>query len=105
MVKYSPRTSALYREIFQEKAAWSPTEHLLQSLVDIEADRRWREFGGPKAGKRPNPGPRPGETPKGNAQTFGSPETAVPESEFWARWNEGLETPERPEIDEEDGGV
>lgn len=105
MVKYSPRTSALYRETFQEKAAWSPAEYLLASSVDILADMRWRDFGAQKAGKRPTPILRPGTKPEASTQTFGSAATAVPQSQFWDLWNAGLtETPDQP-IADEDGGA
>lgn len=75
--------------MFGEQAHWGPVEHLLATIADILNLILWLT-GNPKKTKQPKPLPRPGSEPEKTAQTFGSPSTAVPESEFWDRWNEGL---------------
>jgi len=86
MVKYSPRTSALVREMFGERVEWSVTDHLLAGVLDYSALIAWLNSD-TKKNKRPAPIPRPGETPQSDDKVLG---TAVPVKDFQRLWDENI---------------
>lgn len=86
MVAHSRRDTALMRTVYEEQVAWGPTEQLLADAVDALNLQTWLASDTKKS-KRPKPIKRPGVAEEQPTQTFGSRESAVPQSEFWAIWN------------------
>lgn len=84
MIKHSPRTSAVVREMFGEEVVWSVTDHLLAAVVDYSALIAWLNSD-TKKNERPEPIKRPGQ--KTDNQAMG---TAVPVSEFQRLWDENI---------------
>lgn len=83
MIKHSPRSSALTREMFAEEVSWSVTDHLLAGILDYSALIAWLNSD-TKKNKRPDPIKRPGVEPKSDDKRLGKP---VPASKFWDLWN------------------
>lgn len=86
MVAHAPRESALSQITYGGDAHWGLVEQLLARIGDAADLIAWLNSD-TKRNPRPKPMPRPGVEDKPNHQ-FGSAESAVPESEFWARWND-----------------
>lgn len=64
IVSESDAASAMYRHhVGADKAAWSVSEYLLASVLDGINSLIWQNGSG--KGKRPDPTPRPGDSPSG----------------------------------------
>lgn len=88
MVRRSRHGTAVFREIYGDAASWGPMEHIGATQIDVLNTIAWLTSDTNK-NKRPAPVKRPGvQEPQG--AKFGGKESAVPESEFWAKWNADL---------------
>lgn len=82
IVRQSPRSSALYRDMNPEEAEWGMQEQLLAYCADLLAAGNWQRGQG-KAKDYPKPIPRPGiETDK----RFGKDAISIDEMADWLGW-------------------
>ena len=85
MVRRSRHGSAVFHEIAGDAGDWGPLENIAATQLDVLNTIAWLNSD-TKKNPKPQPVKRPGAATA--AETFGSKESAVPESEFWARWND-----------------
>lgn len=86
VIKYSPRTSALVREVFGEQVEWSITDHVLAGVLDYSALIAWL-LSDTKRNKRPEPIQRPGQEKQSKDKSLG---TAVAVKDFQRLWDENI---------------